>query len=186
MFDPHRTRRSDRRYYTRKGQVLQASRVNTQPIIEQRLVDVYKNYLVSNGLTYADPPPVPISPIEISGVSIGGTSYQFSSMTKYTTTAVNIDQNTYVASMAVLFYVDINGISFCHIKYIPSSGSYTRTINDNKVCYFKMIPAQEGITNQAQLDATEKGLLDPDGTSFYISFYGDKITISGEIPLAPV
>ncbi|AER30024.1 unknown [Po-Circo-like virus 22] len=186
MFDPHRTRRSDRRYYTRKGQVLQASRVNTQPIIEARLVPVYKNYLISNGLAFEEPPPVPISSIEISGVSIGGTSYLFSNMTKYTTTAVNIDQNTYVNAIAILFYVDTNGISFCHLKFIPSSGSYTRTINDNKVCYFKMFGAQSGITNQAQLDAAEKGLLDAAGSQFYISYYGDKITISGEIPLSPV
>lgn len=50
MFDPHRTRRSDNRYYTRKGQVIQASRVNTKPIIDQRLVPVYKQYLINNGL----------------------------------------------------------------------------------------------------------------------------------------
>jgi hypothetical protein len=50
MFDPHRTRRYDKRYYTRKGQVIQASRVNTKPIIEQRLVPVYKDFLIKNGL----------------------------------------------------------------------------------------------------------------------------------------
>ncbi|AXK90325.1 hypothetical protein [Bo-Circo-like virus CH] len=60
MFDPHRTRRSDKRYYTRKGQVRQASRVNTKPIIDQRLVPVYKNYLITNNLI--SPPPPPPSP----------------------------------------------------------------------------------------------------------------------------
>lgn len=50
MFDPHRTRRYDKRYYTRKGQVIQASRVNTKPIIDQRLVPVYKDHIIKNGL----------------------------------------------------------------------------------------------------------------------------------------
>lgn len=58
MFDPQRTRYSNKRYYTRKGQVIQAKRVDAPLGIESRLVPMYKEYLVKNHLISAsDFPP---------------------------------------------------------------------------------------------------------------------------------
>lgn len=83
MFDPHRTRRSDKRYYTRKGQVIQAGPVNTKPIIDHRLVPVYKNYLITNNLIDVPPPPEPPTPppptttITIDAVSVSSIAQTF-------------------------------------------------------------------------------------------------------------
>lgn len=78
MFDPHRTRRSDKRYYTRKGQVIQAGKVNTKPIIDQRLVPVYKNYLITNNLiSPPPPPPTPSTKITIDAVSASSIAQTF-------------------------------------------------------------------------------------------------------------
>lgn len=78
MFDPHRTRRSDKRYYTRKGQVIQASRVNTKPIIDQRLVPVYKNFLIMNNLIpNTPPPPPPSTKISIDALSVSSIAQSF-------------------------------------------------------------------------------------------------------------
>lgn len=97
MFDPHRTRRSDRRYYTRKGQVIQANRVDTQPVIAQRLVPVYKDYLFKNNLAYpsppAPPPPPSIYPYTITSVKIGTGTFPISSFTVTQNTAGAIDYN---------------------------------------------------------------------------------------------
>lgn len=50
MFDPHHTRYSNRKYYTRKGQVIQAKRIDNPVGVEDRLVPMYKNYLLKNKL----------------------------------------------------------------------------------------------------------------------------------------
>lgn len=76
MFDPHRTRRSDRRYYTRKGQVLQASRVNVNPTIDQRLVPIYKNYLIKNNLISVAPPQPPSPPLPTETITPMGIAIQ--------------------------------------------------------------------------------------------------------------
>lgn len=59
MFDPHRTRKSNKKYYTRKGQIIQAKRTNKSDnvVIEPMLVDKYKKYILDNNLI--PPPPVP-------------------------------------------------------------------------------------------------------------------------------
>lgn len=64
MFDPHRTRWNDRRYYTRKGQVLQAKKTEVPYLIEPNRVDAYKRYILKNHIvTSADfPSPPPVIP----------------------------------------------------------------------------------------------------------------------------
>lgn len=51
MFDPQYTRRSNRRYYTRKGQVNQAKAIDTPVVIEPRLIPIYLNYIKQNNLS---------------------------------------------------------------------------------------------------------------------------------------
>lgn len=191
MFDPHRTRRSDRRYYTRKGQVLQASCVNTQPIIDQRLVPVYKNYLIQNGLAHdspPQPPPVPITPIEISGISVNSQQYIWNSFTKYTTPTVNLHASTTQAQTRVIivFYKDTGGNHFCEIKYLGRSSTYDKTIEDNVECYFLVTSHAYEVTDQNQLDSYEKGLLNPLADYHVIQFYGSTLGVKNDIPLTTV
>lgn len=145
MFDPHRTRRSDSRYFTRKGQVLQASRVNVNPVIDQRLVPIYRNYLIKNNLL--PPPIVPASPIEIGGVYIqyGDTNvmkFALSNMTLDTSPTVNIRRiltNGQVGSI-IAIYEDTEGRM--NLKYkgakAAQSGSttMTMTIENNRKCRY--------------------------------------------------
>ena len=73
MFDPHRTRRNDRRYYTRKGQVLQAKRTEVPFSIEPNKVDAYKEYIIKNNLFSFPPvPPSPSTIISIDAISSTG------------------------------------------------------------------------------------------------------------------
>ena len=53
MFDPHRTRYNDRRYFTKKGQIIQAKKVNPPFSIENDKIEAYKNYLIKNHLVDA-------------------------------------------------------------------------------------------------------------------------------------
>lgn len=50
MFDPHHTRYNDRRYYTRKGQIIQAKKVDPPFTIESHKIEAYKKYIVKNHL----------------------------------------------------------------------------------------------------------------------------------------
>lgn len=81
MFDPHRTRYNDRRFFTRKGQILQAKKVDPPFSIEQRKVEAYKQYLLLNHLIQAEEipyyhPPAPgptkiiINAITVSNLEI--------------------------------------------------------------------------------------------------------------------
>ena len=103
MFDPHRTRRSDRRYFTRKGQVLQASRVNTKPVIEQRLVPVYQDYLELNGFVNIPRPVDPFSR-KVIGISFNNVKYPFSEMNKTTDPSVTLTYHGAGLSAGVLMY----------------------------------------------------------------------------------
>lgn len=145
MFDPHRTRRSDKRYYTRKGQVLQAGRVNTQPIIEQRLVPIYKNYLLNNGLIDSTPsPPSPPSPddkINIEGVFFENASgqvysYPITSMTLSTDPTINYSNNTGMRGGVILaLFQDASG--FYHLTAAGvQSGTLTLNIENNAKCRY--------------------------------------------------
>lgn len=62
MFDPHRTRRNDRRYYTRKGQVIQARNIPAPFTIDRSKVDAYKEYIIQNNLIPSSPSPTPVKP----------------------------------------------------------------------------------------------------------------------------
>lgn len=157
MFDPHRTRRNDSRYFTRKGQVLQASRVSVNPVIDQRLVPVYRNYLINNNLL--PPPIVPASPIKIGGVYIqyGTTNvikFALSDMTLDTSPTVNITRAVTDKGTIIAIYEDTSGIM--HITYNSfktnpgTTNQLTLTIEDNKKCryaYTTAIGESFGITN---------------------------------------
>lgn len=71
MFDPHHTRYSNRKYYTRKGQVIQAKRIDNPVGIEDRLVPMYKKYLLKNKLVTSDD--LPQKPYLLDEVYYSGT-----------------------------------------------------------------------------------------------------------------
>lgn len=132
MFDPHRTRRSDSRYYTRKGQILQASRVNTNPVIDQRLVPIYRNFIIKNNLL--PPPIVPASPNKIGGVFIKyGESdimkFALSSMTLDTSQTVNIDLPLAYGAKGSIIAIYEDNAGTLHLKFsggtAPQSGTWT-------------------------------------------------------------
>lgn len=62
MFDPHYTRKSNKKYYTRKGQIIQAKRTNRADdvVIEPMLIDKYKKYIQDNNLIPKPTPPPPV------------------------------------------------------------------------------------------------------------------------------
>lgn len=70
MFDPHRTRKTNKKYYTRKGQIIQAKRTNRsdEVVIEPMLVDKYKKFILDNNLI---PKPIPPPPARIIPKIIG-------------------------------------------------------------------------------------------------------------------
>ncbi len=142
MFDPHRTRRYDKRYYTRKGQVIQASRVNTKPIIDQRLVPVYKNYLITNNLIDVPPsPPSPTDKINIEGVFFENASgqpysYPITSMILSTEPTINYSNNTGMRGGVILaLYQDIDGNNHLVAAGVPN-GLLTLSIADNAKCRY--------------------------------------------------
>lgn len=188
MFDPHRTRRSNRRVFTRKGQVNQASLVNTQPIIEQRLVPIYKEYLFKNNLAYpspvppSPPPPAPVASIIIHSIAVDGVQYPISSMTKYTTPTVNLSYSTGVrrSVVIIIFYKDTGGNHFCKVTQ-QTDGTFTETIENNAECYF--LAAQQSGIVYPNIDTYEKGFLDQSGSNYVISFIGSQLYINNSIPL---
>nr|QRV61601.1 hypothetical protein [Circular ssDNA virus sp.] len=144
MFDPHRTRRSDRRYYTRKGQVLQANRVNIAPIIEQRLVPIYKDYLIKNSLLPSVPIPPPVITLDgiaISDYNSGDNVHQlpFSDMTLSTEPTIDVPltpppQHT---MFAAAFYQDTAGnfnFKVVTVSAYPATG--TLHIENNAKCRY--------------------------------------------------
>lgn len=183
MFDPHRIRRSDRRYYTRKGQVLQASRVDVQPIIDQRLVPVYKKYLIANGLAFDAPqpsPPSPPEPIGISGISVNNVSFPFTLMTVYSTPTVQLRAVAGQGDLLVIvFYKDTGGNYFLQISR-KDSGVFEQTINDNAECYFYYENRPNGI-NLGSLDSYVKGILDATGEKYVMSFKNNTLYIKNDV-----
>lgn len=189
MFDPHRTRRNDRKYYTRKGQVIQANRVNTAPIIDQRLVPIYKDYIIKNGLIRIPPrPPGPAEPIEITGIAVGDFRVGFGAMEKNRQNIVNINFTAPADNdlIFVYFQISLNGESTFECKYLAGGGSINKTIQNNQVCYIAYYNNPATITSQALLDDVEKSIVDMYGVGDVISFYGETISISSEIKFTPI
>lgn len=145
MFDPHRTRRNDRRYYTRKGQVIQASRVDVNPIIDQRLVPIYKNYIIKNGILKSDAPPSPSPSNIIDGIIFKNSSndnrylsfpnFDLSYATTVTISGSSTDSPAYV----FIFNIDLSGNFHIQINFYQSSTAYNITINDNAICLYEKI-----------------------------------------------
>nr|QYM90075.1 Cap [Po-Circo-like virus] len=164
MFDPHRTRRSDRRYYTRKGQVIQASRVDVQPIIDQRLVPVYKKFLIANGLAYDSPQPSPPSPViqlDGIGISVNNVSFPFTLMTLSTepTIDVTIHGSSQAPTFAAAFYQDTSGNYNFKIVTVPANITSTGIhIENNAKCYIVHVGMFDMITNPNSFSAAYKGV----------------------------
>lgn len=170
MFDPHRTRRSDSRYFTRKGQVLQASRVNTNPVIDQRLVPIYKNYILKNGLIKNPPPPLPPpspSPSTIHPIGIAITYdenlappvyYPFASMTVKTEQTFTIEEPISSPKALLLFQQKTNGSFYFLVATLSSSWSYP--IFDNVKCYYTFI----SITDPSLFLVAKKSLYHTSGS----------------------
>lgn len=166
MFDPHRTRRSDRRYYTRKGQVIQANRVNVAPIIEQRLVPIYRDYLIKNSLLPSVPIPPPV--ITLDGIAISDDNnadnvhqLPFSDMTLSTepTIDVTIRGRQQAATFAAAFYQDTAGNYNFKIVIVPAIITATETlhIENNAKCRYIVHVGTFDMTPNA-FSATYKGV----------------------------
>ena len=56
MYDPHRLRSNDRRYFTRKGQIIQAKAITPSFKIEKHKVDAYKRFIIKNHLIPSELP----------------------------------------------------------------------------------------------------------------------------------
>lgn len=50
MFDPHCTRKNNSRYYTKKGQINQATITDTPIVINPKHVNMYLEYMLANGI----------------------------------------------------------------------------------------------------------------------------------------
>ena len=61
MFDPHKTRYNNRRKYQKRGQIIQARKVEIPRTIEQNLIPLYQEYFKKNYITgyIPDQPPQP-------------------------------------------------------------------------------------------------------------------------------
>lgn len=193
MFDPHRTRRSDRRFYTRKGQVLQASRVNVNPTIDQRLVPIYKNYLLKNNLITAPPPPPPQPEQKIKplGIAIEGNlsgDYDFYPFTEFTLTTseiFNIEATfpSSTISAVLIFQQQTNG--YFRFETIVFSGSIHTQKTDNVKCYYKIIQ----IISESNYIDKSKGLYhtSPSNENVFLSFdtyetsSGQELSISSQV-----
>lgn len=66
MYDPHHLRRNDRRFFTRKGQVIQAKNISAPFTIERNKVGAYKEYILKNHLVSQDE----LGVVYLTGVSI--------------------------------------------------------------------------------------------------------------------
>lgn len=144
MFDPHRTRRNDRRYYTRKGQVLQAKRTDVPFSIEPNKVAAYKEYIIKNNLiSFTPSPPSPPSPddkINIDGVFFQRDSqvysYPVSSMTLSTAPTINYSNNTGMRGGVILaLYQDTDGY-FHLVSAGVQNGLLTLNIENNAKCRY--------------------------------------------------
>lgn len=167
MFDPHRTRRSDRRYYTRKGQVLQASLVNSQPVIQQNLVPAYQNYLIKNGMVNANiiqPPET----IPVIGMTYDNVKYPFTDFEVTTDGTKTIDYHGVGLSAGVLmyFYENGNGDHNACFEYAPADGqNYQVTVVGIRKMYWKLITTST--ENDEMFKKKSKGVYStPDAAPF--------------------
>lgn len=197
MFDPHRTRRSDSRYYTRKGQVLQASLVNPNPVIDQRLVPIYQNYINKNNRISA---PAPVN-IQIDCIRISqknpspskSVDIYLKDMTVSTETYVVVDfRPTQNDQAGVVLYKNTSGdIIFTFVPFrdiTPGDPPPTKSvvINGNVKCYYKLIQQNFKLED----DYTSDKILMSNGKEIFkfISFSVDnndeKYLLSHEIPIS--
>lgn len=180
MFDPHRTRRSDYRYFTRKGQVLQASRVNTQPVIDQRLVPIYKQYLLNNALISPNPIFVPF---KITGFRIDDVRYTIESP-YYTDLTVNINfvADGQYGNYYIIFYKDTSGNYNLTTGTVASGKTFNYDVPNN----VKLIWMYYQFNSPSEITAFSswiKGIcIGKDKTDLIIAT-GNNIALSDKIPI---
>lgn len=186
MFDPHRTRRSDKRYYTRKGQVLQAGRVNVQPVIQNNLVPVYQRYLIANGLVNANivnPPET----IPVIGMSFNNVQYPFTDFTLTTDQTVSIDYHGAGLSAGVLmiFKEDVDGNHHASFYYAPADGrNYQINVTDNRKMYWKLISVHAA-GNEEQFRNMPKGIYSkPTDLHPVVQLVDDTISFSSAVRMS--
>ena len=187
MFDPHRTRRSNRRYYTRKGQVLQASPVDVNPVIDQRLVPIYKNYLLKNNLVNSIPSPPPIKALGIVIESEISNEYYFKPFTEF----VLRTEETFTArfepgsrlTAALLFQQKTDGSLYFFTCVL--NGIREINVTHNVKCYYRTI----SISTEADYNGKGKGLYhtSQSNENIFLSFdssdneAGQNLNISSQI-----
>ncbi|QYM90063.1 Cap [Circoviridae sp.] len=157
MFDPHRTRRNDSRYYSRKGQVLQASRVNVNPVIDQRLVPIYQNYLVKNNLVPTVPKPT--EPINIQGFYIGQYYWGISNAYRSDESIVNMTfqgAQEYGSYYMILYRDTVDAVHFITGK-VSAGSSINMTVENNVHCLYKTMNFRS-TDNPSSYDGWKKGL----------------------------
>lgn len=132
MFDPHRTRSYDKRYYTRKGQVIQAKRVDSLKGVQRNLIPMYKEYMIKNNLISVTPPPPPEPYVfNITNVRLGtsGDGVDFSNF-------ITAAQDTVISGPALITTVDTApNITMYTVANIWISSSQTYTVNANSKYY---------------------------------------------------
>lgn len=69
MFDPHYTRSNHNRRYQKRGQIIQAKKVQIPRTIEQDLIPLYQEYFIKNYIPGFTPPQFPISSFYIKDAS---------------------------------------------------------------------------------------------------------------------
>lgn len=109
MFDPHRTRDSNKRYYTRKGQVIQARRVDAPLGIEGRLVPMYRDFILKNKLITGSDFPLQTPVINAIRFSIDG------STTLYEDLAQTISPQVVNNSIGIAIGTDTQNPDLWHI-----------------------------------------------------------------------
>lgn len=182
MFDPHRIRRSDRRYYTRKGQILQASRVDVQPIIDQRLVPVYQKYLQANNLLPVRQ--IPPEPVPVTGVLFGEYNYSFNQRNTEPTANITIRGDPSYGSYYAIIHQDPSNNYYFQVGTVPRNTTRTITIENNVLCLYRT-QRFTSTDNPSDFANWDKSLLTGDirDKMIIISTKAPELYISGEIPL---
>ena len=190
MFDPHRTRRSNSRYFTRKGQVIQASRVDVSPVIDQRLVPLYQNYIVKNGLLDPPPPPTPSTyPITSIKLHIPQTVYEvnLSEMQVSTEPSFVIQGNTTRPNQAlIVLSEDENGNhNFGFNCFAAQGAAYNFPVSNNVKCYYTLLQIDARFVGGST--AFSRSLMSNGNTVFeYKIFYKNEelIFLANVIPIS--
>lgn len=175
MFDPHRTRHNDRRYYTKKGQVIQARSISAPFNIDRSKVDAYKEYIIKNNLiSVAPPPPPPSTTITIDAVSTSahpGESFPTNQFA-YTAEGGVVDMSSFTAPR-VLIAIKERANDYLIIIFMVAN--YTSLPVDPGTCYVVFSVGQYSdydikfLSGGQSVISVQDQVGDPDNTTFLLS-----------------